>query len=117
MATDIRVTAISPGAVKTEFSVVRFKGDKSKAGERVGGGGSVDWRAAPSGVALAHRPPPTRPLAPDAVYDRIDPLLPADIADNVLYAATRPPHVQVCEITVFATLQSSAKTLARVRGG
>ena len=59
-----RMPAAHAGAVKTEYSVVRYKGDESAA---------------------------------DAVYAGFDPLTPADIADNVLYACTRPPHVQVSQ--------------------
>lgn len=50
----------------------------------------------------------------DAVYEGIEPLTGADIADAVMYAATAPQHVQVADMVILATHQSSAKGLARV---
>lgn len=67
----LRVTAISPGAVKTEFSIVRNAGD----------------------VAAA-----------DAVYKGIEPLTAEDIADDVLYAATRCGHCNMAACKCFEPL-------------
>ncbi|BDA44987.1 NADP-dependent 3-hydroxy acid dehydrogenase YdfG [Coccomyxa sp. Obi] len=81
VGTNVRVTAISPGAVQTEFSNVRFKGDDQAA---------------------------------DSVYAGIVPLTAADIADQIVYAATRPSHVQIGEIVSYATYQASPTNIARV---
>lgn len=48
------------------------------------------------------------------VYDNIEALLPEDVADNVIYAATRPAHVQIADIIVYCTNQSGPRDLVRV---
>jgi 3-hydroxy acid dehydrogenase / malonic semialdehyde reductase len=42
------------------------------------------------------------------VYEGYQPLTAEDIADNILYVATRPPHVNVDEIVVKCTAQARA---------
>lgn len=74
----IKVTAINPGLVETEFSVVRFKGDEQKA---------------------------------KAVYEGFEPLTAHDIADTIYYAATRPRHVNINEITLTPLAQAGAHYL------
>ena len=50
-----------------------------------------------------------------AVYDGLDPVTPDEIADCVLFALTRPLHVNVDEIVIKALAQSSGARV--VRGG
>lgn len=70
----IRVTNVQPGMVETNFSVVRYHGDKDQA---------------------------------DSVYEGIKPLTAQDIANIVIFAASAPPHVQICEVTVTPTNQAT----------
>jgi 3-hydroxy acid dehydrogenase/malonic semialdehyde reductase len=48
-----------------------------------------------------------------AVYANVEPLTPEDVADCVLFALTRPPHVNVDELVVKALAQSSAVRIVR----
>jgi 3-hydroxy acid dehydrogenase / malonic semialdehyde reductase len=48
-----------------------------------------------------------------SVYENIEAMKPEDIADCVLFAVTRPPHVNVDEIVVKALAQSSGGRILR----
>jgi 3-hydroxy acid dehydrogenase / malonic semialdehyde reductase len=79
---NIRVTAIHPGAVETEFSIVRFHGDKEKAGK---------------------------------VYEGFTPLYENDIAEAVLFAVTRPPHVNINDLVIMPAAQANtSKTVKKL---
>ena len=49
----------------------------------------------------------------NAVYEGMTPLKAEDIADTVLYAATRPPHVNISEMLVLSTDQAAARMVHR----
>jgi len=78
--TPIRVSSVDPGAVETNFSVVRFKGDAQKAA---------------------------------AVYEGIEPLTADDIAETIVFCASRPPHVNISEVVIMPTAQASATMMYR----
>ncbi len=76
----IRITEIAPGLVETEFSLVRFHGDREAA---------------------------------KAPYEGIKPLTAGDVADCVVFAVTRPQHVDIDEIVIRPVAQATATVVAR----
>jgi len=48
-----------------------------------------------------------------AVYANVEPVQPEDVADCVVFAVTRPPHVNIDEIVVKALAQSSPVRIVR----
>ncbi|MBL7901064.1 MAG: SDR family NAD(P)-dependent oxidoreductase [Bacteroidia bacterium] len=76
----IKVTAIHPGMVETEFSIVRFDGDEERAKK---------------------------------VYQGMQPLRPEDIAETIYWAATRPAHVNINELTIMPSVQATATQVIR----
>jgi 3-hydroxy acid dehydrogenase/malonic semialdehyde reductase len=77
---NVRITEISPGAVETEFSLVRFSQDEKKA---------------------------------KAVYEGYQPLLAEDIADAIIYAMTRPLHVNIDEMIIMPLAQAAIGKIAK----
>ena len=84
--TEVRVTEICPGLVETEFSLVRFHTEEN--------------------------PGPAREKS-DEVYRGFEPLSAGDIADCVLWALTRPAHVDIDEIVVRPVAQAGMAKVAR----
>jgi 3-hydroxy acid dehydrogenase / malonic semialdehyde reductase len=70
----IRVSSVDPGLVPTEFSEVRFHGDRARAA---------------------------------TVYENTRPLSASDVAEAVVWCASRPPWVNVEEMLLMPTDQAS----------
>lgn len=78
--TNIRVTSIDPGLVASEFSLVRFRGQKELA---------------------------------EVPYENMKPLEPKDVAEAIVWAASRPGHVNIASMVIFPTDQASAMLVSR----
>ena len=50
---------------------------------------------------------------PRSVYEGVEPLTPDDVAECVLFAVTRPAHVNIDELVVKALAQSSPARIVR----
>jgi len=76
----IKVSSVDPGMVETEFSIVRFRGDKERAKK---------------------------------VYTGIKPLSPNDVAETVLFCATRPQNVNINQVILTPLAQASSTQIIR----
>ncbi len=80
LGTPVRVTSVDPGLVETDFSLVRFHGDASRASK---------------------------------VYKGIKPLKAEDIADVILWAVTRPDHVNIARVSLSSVDQANTLLIHR----
>ena len=48
-----------------------------------------------------------------AIYQGVDALMPEDVAEAILFAVTRPPHVNIGEIVMWSSAQANTWTLKR----
>jgi serine 3-dehydrogenase len=74
VGTKVRCSSVDPGMVETEFSEVRFHGDKERA---------------------------------EKTYQFFPPLKAEDVADTVLFCASRPPHVNIHEVLIMPQDQAA----------
>jgi NADP-dependent 3-hydroxy acid dehydrogenase YdfG len=68
------------GMVETEFTLVRFLGDKDKA---------------------------------EKYYDGFEPLTGQDVAEAVVFSASRPPHVNIGKMVVLPSAQAAVHMVVR----
>jgi 3-hydroxy acid dehydrogenase/malonic semialdehyde reductase len=76
----IKVSSVDPGMVETEFSEVRFRGDKERAKK---------------------------------VYTGINPLMASDVAEAVLFCATRQQNVNINQVILTPLAQASSTQVIR----
>jgi 3-hydroxy acid dehydrogenase/malonic semialdehyde reductase len=74
LGTKVRCSSVDPGLVETEFSQVRFHGDKDRGAQ---------------------------------TYRNFPPLKAEDIAETVLFCATRPPHVNIHDVLIMPQDQAA----------
>ena len=75
LSSGIKVTEIRPGMVETEFSEVRFHGDRARAA---------------------------------AVYEGVEPLTGADIAEAIAWVAQLPAHMNVNDMVLMPSQQAGS---------
>jgi serine 3-dehydrogenase len=80
LGSGVRVTNIEPGLTETEFSLVRFSGDRERA---------------------------VKP------YLGLRPLTAGDVAECILFAVERPPHVNIDRLLLMPTDQAAPGVEAR----
>ncbi|MEO6182532.1 MAG: SDR family NAD(P)-dependent oxidoreductase, partial [Verrucomicrobiota bacterium] len=78
--TGLRVSSIDPGLAETEFSLVRFKGDKVRA----------------------QKP-----------YEGVNPLKAEDVAEILVWVASRPAHVNIDEMLIKPVDQAAMHKVFR----
>ena len=78
--TGIRVSTIDPGMAETDFSLVRFKGDATRAKQ---------------------------------VYAGVHPLVAEDIAETLVWVASRPPQVNIDELIIKPVDQAAIHKVFR----
>ncbi len=80
IGTPVRATSVDPGIVETEFSEIRFRGDKERAAK---------------------------------VYADLKPLQAEDVAEAIVWAATRPVHVNIQTILMTTIDQANSTVFNR----
>ncbi len=78
--TSVRVCTVDPGMAETEFSLVRFSGDATRA---------------------------------QKVYEGVIPLTAEDVAEALVWVASRPPHVCIDEMVIKCTDQAAIHKVYR----